>query len=173
MIAIFKLSGAVFLMAACTLAGYQKGETYALRVKTLQEILIFFRYIEADLHYRRAQTREIIADALRRCEIKFLPLSFADFEEEDYPTALASALKLFCERETAAKLLGKEELKIFCEALQSLGKYSASEEEQKLGYVIALFENAQELAQQKALQERKLCRALGLSCGAAAALLLV
>lgn len=88
---------------------------------------------------------------------------------QELPQALQEALERV-RLETSAYIL-TQELQQFARALLTLGDTGAQEETQKLSFTITTLQNAADEADRQAKTQRKLYRTIGLSGGAAAALL--
>lgn len=169
MLILCKALGALLLLMTGALLGYRKGERFMLRATLLEDMTEFLHYLQSNLRYRRDTTANMLREAARNCPCKKLRFSLTETDTAHLPEALQQALAAFWE-ETRPYLL-PQELEIFNRALLNLGEGSADEETQKLGYALATLTQAAEAAREDAQKQQKLYRAVGVSGGAAAALL--
>lgn len=169
---MFKAAGAFLIFAVGTLLGLRKGQTYVRRAQMLTEMVALLRYLEKGIRFRRDTTQDLLRDALAACPLRTLPFT-PNLQKNtvELPQALEEALNQLS-AQTQTFLTGTD-CHLFAEAMQQLGHGQAQEEMQKLAYAIAALEDARGKAVQEAAVQGKLYRTLGLSGGAAAAVLLL
>ena len=166
---IVKLVGALLILCTGTMLGCRKGEQYVIRMQLLQDMVVFLRYIQNNVRYRRDPTSVILQEAAKHCKLQRLHLALAIVDAPQLPSALQSALETLSK--DIAGYVEPQELQQFARALLNLGEAGVEEETQKMDFTINTLQNAAQDAEKQAASQRKMYRAIGLSGGAAAALL--
>lgn len=167
----FKLLGACCVFTAGAALGLRKARTYTRRSEMLREMTDFIRYLETNLRYRRDETCHLLVQAQTACRCSALPFALAPVNPAQLPAALRASLARL-EQETC-NILPADALRVFSDALLHLGTAQAEEETKQLAYAAELLEQAHTAARAEAAVQCKLYRALGLTGGAAAAVLLL
>ena len=168
---LLKTFGAFLIFSVGAVLGMRKGQSFVLRSEMLADMVCFLQYIMTNLHFRRDTTCDILLEALANASLKKLPFSLQRVPSAQLPQALDTALKALAQK--TKPLLNDSELQQFGDALLQLGRSEAEEETQKLSYAIAVLAGAASEAAQEAKIQCKMYRTLGLSAGAAAAVLLL
>ncbi|MEG0769203.1 MAG: stage III sporulation protein AB [Ruthenibacterium sp.] len=166
---IVKMSGALLLFVTGVLLGCKKGEQAVVRAQLLADMVLFLRTVQNNIRYRRDTTAEILYDTIAHCHMRQLIVVLDKVDAPQLPQALQAALGKIAQ-ETNTMIL-PQEMQQFARALLNLGKGGAEEETQRLSFPIATLENAAEEAEKQAKIQRRLYRTMGISGGAAAALL--
>lgn len=169
---ILKALGALMILCAGGALGWRRGEVYVRRVQVLGELCAFLGAVRRELHFRCGRTEEILAGAQRNTRLAALPLYFLELDAGSGLQAELDRALCCTEREIADVTLPPERA-VLRGALESLGACGAQEEEQRLAHAQAELEQALTAAREQAAVQQKLYRTVGLSLGAAAALLLL
>lgn len=164
-----KILGAALLLATGAVLGWRKGDQYMIRAALLTDMVLFLRTVQNNIRYRRDTTASILTDAAAHCRTQHLCFALHCNAAQQLPQALQTALAQV-QSDTSAYVL-PQEMQQFARALLTLGDGSAQEETQKLSFTIATLQNAADEAEKQAKVQRKLYRTMGMSGGAAAALL--
>lgn len=169
---ILKASGALLILYAGGALGWRKGNGCARRVQVLGELCAFLGAVRRELHFRCGRTEEILAGAQRNTRLIALPLYFLELDAGSGLRAELDRALCRTEREIRDVTLPSERA-VLHSALESLGACPAREEEQRLAHAQAELEQALTSAREQAAVRQRLYRAIGLSLGTAAALLLL
>lgn len=169
---ILKASGALLILYAGGALGWRKGNGCARRVQVLGELCAFLGAVRRELHFRCGRTEEILAEAQRNTRLIALPLYFLELDTGSGLRVELDRALCRTEREIWDVTLPSERA-VLHSALESLGACPAREEEQRLAHAQAELEQALTLAREQAAVRQRLYRTIGLSLGAAAALLLL
>lgn len=164
-----KLIGAALLLTTGAVLGWRKGDQFVIRATLLYDMVIFLRAVQNNIRYRRDTKANILMAAAEECRMQRLRFTLHCAAPQELPQALQEALERV-RLETSAYIL-TQELQQFARALLTLGDTGAQEETQKLSFTITTLQNAADEADRQAKTQRKLYRTIGLSGGAAAALL--
>ena len=167
---VIKAVGAFIIFSVCAMGGFRKGHDFILRAEMLGDMICFLQSIETSLRYRRDTTYETLQTAMRLCKPQRINFAYP----LNAPT-LPQNIELVLQSTKAQTkdILTQTEVDIFCDVLQKLGEKDAQEEEQKLCYAINSLQQFASEATARAKTEQKLYRTLGITGGAALALLFI
>ncbi len=165
-----KTVGAFVIFFVCAVGGFRKGHGFVLRAEMLNDIISFLQTIQTSLRYRRDTTYETLQTAIQLCKPQTLCFK-VDFNAPTLPENIKMALEFITDQTKG--VLTQVEMGIFCDVLQQLGQKSTEEEEQKLCYAISCLQQFASDARAQAKTEQKLYRTLGITGGAALALLFI
>ncbi len=138
------------------------------QAKTLEQLALFLGALSDALYYQRGTTAELLENAAREYALPFLqkPLQ----KGPGFPVLLSRELK-------AARLClprtGNPEWQLFSQAVLALCRQDAPQARRTLEHAQKRLSQAAEAALREAATQKKLCRTLGVSLGATAALLLL
>ncbi len=167
----FKFIGAVFVIAACALIGYKKGESFVIRAEILAEIVTMLRSIKNNILYKKDTTAKAINNALMCENLRHISFTIDEDNTPNFPGLLKKSLS--GTEKVMALYLSKHEIAEFFNMLYRLGGANAKEETQKLEYTALYFDNLQKKADENAKVQLKLYKSLGFAAGAAIVLLFI
>ena len=169
---LFKVLGAALVVCAGALLGYKKGETVMRRVQVLEEMAVFLSAVRSGLRFRGDRTEELLRAAQCESSLQVLPLYFDALSPG---SALHETLEsaLIRTRRELTPFTTQAEQQLFCTSIAELGGCTGEEAQQKLSYAQVQLELSLGPARIGAQQQKKLYRTMGVSLGAAAALLLL
>ena len=164
---IIKGAGVLLLFCMCALFGWLRGEREARRAGRLDQMARFLGAVQSNLRYRCDTTEAVLREA---AQVSGLPFSVAGQPDRPLPERVQAALFSLWEKGEVRLL--EEEKQRFTAALAALGACGAEEETATLVQAQAYLRQREAAARCQAVTERRVYRALGLSGGACAVLLI-
>ncbi len=163
-----KLLGCALLVLAGAAAGGKRAEATAQRARYLAAMGGFLGEVDAALQYSPQPTAHLLAQAQHSAG---LALHFEALRDgPQLPADIGRALE---EARAEHGAVPAREWEQFAAAVQRVGQVDAPQARQAISYASQHLERAAREAAEQAQKDRKLYYTLGLSAGAAAALLLV
>ena len=163
-----KLLGSCLLIAVGGMVGLRMGESRAAQAKTLERLALFLGALSDALYYQRGTTAELLESAAREYTLPFLQKPLP--EGPGFPELLSRELEAARHR---LPRTGDPEWRLFDQAVLALCRQDAPQARRTLEHAQKRLSQAAEAALREAATQKKLCRTLGISLGAAAALLLL
>lgn len=164
-----KILGGALLFVSCAAAGLRTGGRLKKRVVLLGEMAQFLAHIRTELTYRRERSLTLLRRAVSAHQRRELRIDLP--RGAPAPEAVNAAVKRF-ERDTA-ELLTEQEREVFAAALRCVGAQDAAEQTEQLRCAEELLDQAKQQAEEKAAEEVRIFRALGVCAGCAAVLFLL
>lgn len=164
-----KCLGCILVFTVCTMAGVNRGSKLSRRTVLLREMSRFLAAVRAELTYRKARSQIVLQNAEKSEEHRLLKL---DFSGKETPPELVKREEDRAQLEWAA-LTTSEERRIFFDALRCVGMQDSAEQCEQLKGAQCLLEQAEKQAGEKAAEEMRIFRTLGVCAGCAAVLFLL
>lgn len=163
-----KLLGCALLVLAGAAAGGKRAEATAQRAKYLAAMGVFLGEVDAALQYSPQPTAHLLAQAQQSAGLALHFETLCDGPR--LPADISRALEKARAEHSAVPAREWEQ---FAAAILRVGQVDAPQARQALAYANQHLERAAREAAEQAQKDRKLYYTLGLSAGAAAALLLI
>lgn len=164
-----KLFGCVLVFSACVMCGMHRGAKARMRAQLLKEMARFLACVQTELIYRKNRSLTLLQNAARAEERRVLHLDFSGSEAP--PEIIRRETQRL--EVSLRPLTTEEERRIFFDALHCVGTQEASEQAEQLRGAQRLLEQAEAAAEDKAAEETRIFRTLGVCAGCAAVLFLL
>ena len=167
-----KFLGAIFVFAACSAAGWKKGENLLRRVRVLEDMIVVLSHLRDALRFEIGSSCQMLQNAAQNLLLRELRLPFENLRDDpDLEFSLEQHMETL--RRQYCDIVYEHEFQYFSSALTGLLRLPASQEENLLEYSSSQLSLLVRSARSECEQQRKLYRAMGLSFGGMAALLLL
>ena len=168
----FKLMGAFFIFISCGIAGWRKGEQLARRVRVLEDMIVVLNHLRDSLRYEIGSTYELLQKTSNNILLRELKLPFDNLTDDpSMDVQLNNILEEL--RQRYHEIVYQHEFQYFESGISGLLRLPPGQEEKLLEYSAAQLSLLVMNARKECEQQKKLYRAIGLSFGGMAALLLL